>query len=31
MNMTPTDHCAFSSDAPVMVEIKSGKMVPVTK
>ncbi len=31
MNMTPTDHCAFAADAPVMVQIKNGKMVPVTK
>lgn len=29
VDMTPTDHCAFSPDAPVMAEIKDGKLALV--
>ncbi len=31
VNMTPDDHCAFASDAPVMVSIKGGKLVALSK
>lgn len=31
VNMTPDDHCAFASNAPEMVVIKDGKLVPDKK
>lgn len=30
VSMTPEDHCAFEANAPVVVQLKAGKWIPVT-